>query len=133
MLGTDAAIRLGATSVLVLVSDIPLIGAADVDELVARTPDRGALVVPCKEGTGTNAMLRRPPGVFGPCFGGRSLERHVATAERQGVACEIVRSVRIGFDLDTADDLRAFAAHASATITYREIVRLGLAGARPSA
>lgn len=132
-LGTDAALRMGASSVLVVLSDIPLVQADDIDELVNRAPDRGALVVPSKEGTGTNAMLRRPPTVFGPCFGGRSLERHVVTAERQGIPCEIVRSVRIGFDLDTPEDLRAFAVHASATITHREIVRLGLAGARPSA
>lgn len=132
-LGTEAAVRMGATAVLVLLSDIPLVLAADIDDVAARTPARGALVVPSKEGTGTNAMLRCPPTLFAPCFGGRSLERHVAVAERHGIPCEIMRSIRIGFDLDTADDLRTFAAVASPTITYREIVRLGLAALRPSA
>jgi 2-phospho-L-lactate guanylyltransferase len=129
-LGTDTAIRLGASTVLVLLSDVPLVKSSDIEELLARAPRRGALVVPSKEGTGTNAMLRQPPSVFAPCFGGRSLERHVATAERADVPCEIVRSVRLGFDLDTPEDLRAFAALASPTTTHRELMRVGAAAIR---
>jgi len=131
-LGTEFALRLGATSVLVVLSDIPLVLPTDIDEILARAPDRGALLVPSKEGTGTNAMLRQPPTIFSPCFGGRSLERHVAAAERCHLACEIVRSARIGFDLDTPEDLRAFAAHESPTETYREVLRLGATTLRPS-
>ncbi len=131
-LGTEAAVRMGAATALVVLSDIPLLSSADVDELVGRAPARGVLVVPCKDGTGTNAILRRPPAVVPPCFGGRSLERHVTVAERLHVSCEIVRSVRMGFDLDTPEDLRAFAAHPSPTTTYREIVRLGVSPSRPS-
>ena len=131
-LGTETAVKLGADTVLVVLSDLPLLTPADVTDLLARAPARGALVVPCKDGTGTNAMLRRPPTIFPPCFGGRSLERHVASAERLRVACEIVRSSRIAFDLDTPEDLRAFAALASATETQREIVRLGARVLRPT-
>ncbi len=126
-LGTEAAVRLGADTVLVVLSDVPLVTANDIDDLVARAPRRGALVVPSKEGTGTNAMLRRPPTVFPACFGGRSLERHVATAERADVPCEIVRSVRLGFDLDTPEDLRAFAALEHTTTTHHELLRVAAA------
>lgn len=129
-LGTETAVRLGASAVLVLLSDVPLVTSSDIDELLARAPRRGALVVPSKEGTGTNAILRQPPTVFPPCFGGRSLERHVATAERADVPCEIVRNVRLGFDLDTPEDLRAFAALASPTTTHRELMRVGAAAIR---
>lgn len=132
-LGTEFALRLGATSVLVLLSDVPLVLPTDIDELLARAPAHGALVVPSKEGTGTNAMFRQPPAIFPPCFGGRSLERHVAAAERCGLPCEIVRSARIGFDLDTPEDLQTFASRESATETYREILRLHASMLRPSA
>jgi 2-phospho-L-lactate guanylyltransferase len=131
-LGTETAVRLGADTVLVALSDLPLIAPADVAELLGRTPARGALVVPCKDGTGTNAIVRRPPTVLPPCFGGRSLERHVAAAERTGIACAIVRNTRIAFDLDTPEDLRVFATHESATETYREIVRRRLGALRPT-
>lgn len=129
-LGTETAVTLGARSVLVVLSDVPLVEPADVVELLRRAPERGALVVPSKEGTGTNALLRRPPGVLASCFGGRSLERHVAAAERARLACALVRNARVEFDLDTPEDLRAFAAQASATETYRELVRLGAAASR---
>jgi 2-phospho-L-lactate guanylyltransferase len=131
-LGTDTAMRLGATTAVVVLSDVPLVEPADIDELLAKAPPHGALVVPSKEGTGTNAMLRQPPSVFAPCFGGRSLERHVAAAERARIACAIARNPRLELDLDTPEDLRAFAAHASATETYREVRRLGTAMLRTS-
>jgi 2-phospho-L-lactate guanylyltransferase len=132
-LGMDAALALGAATALVVLSDLPLLRAADVEALCAQGPARGAAVVPSKEGTGTNAMLQRPPRALPPCFGGRSLERHVAAAERLRLTCAIVRRARIEFDLDTPEDLRAFAAVESGTATYREAVRLGLVPLRPVA
>lgn len=129
-LGTTAACRLGASAVVVVLSDVPLVTTSDVDELLRRAPARGALVVPSKEGTGTNAMLRQPPTLFASCFGGRSLERHVAVAERAHVACEIVRNARLELDVDTPDDLRAFVATPSTTETYREAMRLGTTALR---
>ncbi|HEY2385657.1 MAG TPA: 2-phospho-L-lactate guanylyltransferase [Candidatus Binatia bacterium] len=126
-LGTALAGEQGAQAVVVVLSDVPLIGSADVAELLARTPRPGIAVVPSKEGTGTNAIVHRPPGIVPPCFGGRSLERHASTAERRHVACTIWRNARIAFDIDEPADLTAFAATASATATYREAVRLGFA------
>lgn len=130
LLGTETALRLGATSLMVLLSDVPLVTAADVDELMQRAPARGALVVPSKEGTGTNAMLRRPPALFPPCFGGKSLRRHVAAAERHRVACEIVRNPRIAFDVDTPDDLRALVARPADTQTHRTLSGLAVSALR---
>lgn len=125
-IGTQAAIDLGATTVLVVLSDVPLVRASDVEELVTRTPRHGGLVVPSKEGLGTNAMVRRPATIYGPCFGGRSFARHLAAAERAGVRCTVWRSARLAFDVDTPEDLRVFASDESRTATYREATRLGL-------
>jgi 2-phospho-L-lactate guanylyltransferase len=131
-LGTATAVRQGATTVLVVLSDVPLVRAADVDALLAHARQPGVVLVPSKEGTGTNAIVRSPGSVVPPCFGGRSLERHVRAAERHHVACEIWRNGRIGFDVDVPVDLAAFASTESATATYREAVRLGLAPLRPT-
>ena len=132
-LGTEIALDLGASSVFVVLSDLPLISAGDVDELLALPPERGIVVVPSKEGTGTNAIIRRPGTVVPPCFGGASLRRHVSLAERQRIGCRIAPNPRIGFDLDTPEDLRAFVATETRTATYAEALRLGLAGLRPIA
>ena len=131
--GTHAAVARGATTVLVVLSDIPWITGPDIDALCLDAPTKGALVVPSKEGTFTNVLLRRPPTLFRPAFGRHSLRRHVAAAEAQGLPCRIFPSERIGFDVDTPEDLRAFAAVESPTATYRESVRLGLAPLRPVA
>jgi len=131
--GTDAAVARGATTVVVVLSDIPWITGPDIDALCLEAPAKGALAVPSKEGTFTNVLLRRPPTLFRPAFGRHSLRRHVAAAEAQGMPCRIFPSERIGFDVDTPDDLRTFAAVESPTTTYRETVRLGLARFRPVA
>jgi 2-phospho-L-lactate/phosphoenolpyruvate guanylyltransferase len=131
-LGTEAAVRFGAECVLVVLSDVPLLRGADVDALVERATRPGIVLVPSKEGTGTNAILRCPAGVISPCFGGRSLERHVVAAERAGVACTIWRNVRIGFDVDSPADLSACARADATTATHREAVRMGLAALRPT-
>lgn len=126
-LGTAVATEQGAQSIVVVLSDVPLVRGTDVEDMLGRTPRPGICVVPSKEGTGTNAIVHRPPGIVAPCFGGRSLERHASTAERRQVACTIWRNPRIAFDIDEPGDLTTFAASASATATYREAVRLGFA------
>lgn len=125
-IGTNAALALGAQTIAVLLSDVPLVRGADVDDLLDRTPKRGALVVPSKEGLGTNALIRQPGTVFGPAFGGRSLRRHLGAAERAAVPCTIRQNPRVAFDVDTPDDLRVLAARDGATATHREIARLGV-------
>ncbi len=132
-LGTEAALRQGATMVLVVLSDVPLLRGTDIDELLALTPRPGVALVPSKEGTGTNAIVRSPGGIIPSCFGGRSLERHVTVAERRLLACRIWRHVRIGFDVDVPEDLAAIASAESPTATYREMVRLGVTPLRPTA
>jgi len=132
-LGTRRAVDQGATTVLVVLSDIPLLRPADVDELLARLRRPGVTLVPSKEGTGTNAIVRSPGAVVPTCFGGRSFERHIRAAERHHVACDIWRNARIGFDVDVPADLAAFASAESATATFRETMRLGLTPLRPSA
>jgi len=132
-LGTHAAVAAGASSVLVVLSDVPLVRGGDVDAFLARAPRFGVALAPSKEGTGTNAILRTPGGVIPPCFGGRSLERHVSAADRRRIPCTIWRNARLAFDVDVPDDLIAIATNESATATHREMVRLGLASQRPTA
>ena len=132
-LGTVAARELGASSTLVVLSDIPLLRSLDIDELIRRAPAQGALVVPSKEGTGTNAILRRPPHAFPTYFGGNSLDRHLAAAADRRLRCDVLRSRWVELDIDTPEDLRVLASEESHTATYRETLRLGLARLRPTA
>lgn len=120
-LGADFSVQQGATALLVLLADLPLVEPDDIDLLFRQVEGagRGIVLVPCKEGDGTNAFLRVPPLVIPPCFGGPSLEAHQVTARREHVPCRVVEVPHIAFDIDSVEDLAQFAATPSATRTYR--------------
>src|SRR5262249_30608755 len=62
--------RRGVTSLLRLPLDLPLVQSADIDALLqASCPSPGMLIVPSRDGTGTNALLRTPPTLFPSRFG----------------------------------------------------------------
>ena len=98
----------GVGAVLRLPADLPLVRAADLDALLAievRSP--AAILVPSREGTGTNAILRTPPTLFPSRFGPNSLALHREEAARAGIECLIVNNERIALDIDDPADLQA--------------------------
>jgi 2-phospho-L-lactate guanylyltransferase len=99
---------LGVTSLLRLPLDLPLVQAGDIDELLAiecATP--GMVIVPSRDGTGTNAILRTPPTLFPSHFGPGSFAKHCAEAERCCAQIIIRRNLRLEMDIDDESDLRA--------------------------
>ncbi len=111
----DAACRLcaeqGVESVLRLPVDLPLLEPEDITSLFAEKPEGpGMLIVPSRDGSGTNALLRTPPDLFPSRFGGGSFARHVAEGEAAGGRVCVVRNFRVELDLDELEDLQAFAA-----------------------
>jgi len=119
-IGTDFCLRQGATAVLALLADLPLVTPADIDLLFHHLNDTTKVIlVPCKEGQGTNALLRTPPLVIPTRFGGPSLEAHQRVAHQQDVSCQVVEVPRIAFDLDSVEDLKWLASQATATQTSR--------------
>src|SRR5262249_12101121 len=134
-LGTEFCLRQGATTLLVLLADLPLVTAEDVDFLFRQTnggPE--VILVPCKEVDGTNAVLLVPPLVIPPCFGGSSLERYQVVARREGIGCRVIEVPHIAFDLDSVTDLENFATRKTRTHTSQVLRELGVFnGAAPKA
>lgn len=98
----------GVAAVLRLPLDLPLIQATDIDELLSvdcTVP--GMIIVPSRDGTGTNALLRTPPTLFRSHFGEGSFAKHCAEAQRAGAQVVIRRNPRLEMDVDDASDLRA--------------------------
>ena len=104
-MATRAAIERGAAFTLVLPADIPLITAAEVDEIFAAAPPAGTVLAPSASGRGTNAVLQRPPGLFPLRFGNDSFLPHLATARATGKPVEVLRLAGIGVDIDEPADL----------------------------
>jgi 2-phospho-L-lactate guanylyltransferase len=109
--GLNAAIAFATTHVragngsLVVVADLPDVGAADLDAVVAAGANQLCVLVAATDDGGTGALLRRPAAVIPPAFGQRSAAAHLTAAQRAGV-----RAVRLslpGFarDIDAAADL----------------------------
>lgn len=97
----------GFKTVMRLPADLPLVRAEDIDELLSIELDSpGAILVPSREGTGTNAIIRTPPTLFPSRFGPNSLALHKQEASRIGVECVIVNNVRIALDIDEPTDVK---------------------------
>lgn len=104
--GIEAAVAAGARCVIVLPGDIPLLTSDDVRELAAAAASGpSVVVVPDRAGTGTNALVMRPPRAIAPAFGPGSLARHVEAARAAGVAASVHECERAALDIDTPDDL----------------------------
>jgi 2-phospho-L-lactate/phosphoenolpyruvate guanylyltransferase len=107
----DAASRIcedrGVKALLRVPLDVPLVQASDIDDLLAVECEEPALViVPSRDGMGTNAILRMPPALFPSHFGMGSFAKHVGEAERIGARVIFRRSVRLEMDVDDEADLR---------------------------
>src|SRR6267143_91227 len=128
----DAASRrcaeCGVRSLLRIPLDVPLVQASDIDELLAVECAAPALViVPSRDGTGTNAILRTPPALFPSHFGSGSFAKHCGEAERAGAQILVRRNTRLETDVDDEADLRALAReHLRGTETGVWLERSGL-------
>jgi len=69
-------------------------------------PIPALVIAPCRHGTGTNALLLRPPDLIPFAFGPDSFAAHCAAACAAGVEPIIYRADNIAFDLDTPEDWR---------------------------
>jgi 2-phospho-L-lactate/phosphoenolpyruvate guanylyltransferase len=100
----------GVQALLRLPIDIPLVTASDIEALFAAlAPAPSVVIVPSRDGTGTNALLRSPPDLFPSHFGPDSFALHLNAAERIGARIKIIRNERIALDVDEPKDFRAAA------------------------
>jgi 2-phospho-L-lactate guanylyltransferase len=109
----------GVDSTLVIPGDIPLIQSWELEEIIAAAPAQGSVLVPAADGRGTNAIWRRPAGLFPARFGNDSFKPHHAAAQATGRPCIILSLPGIALDVDNPSDLRALAAAPGETRTQR--------------
>lgn len=117
----------GFSAVLRIPLDIPLVQARDIDELLVIDSDGPAVViVPSRDGTGTNAILRTPPTLFPSHFGSGSFAKHYTEAQSASAQVIIRRNPRLEMDVDDESDLRALLQHdLNGTATGEWLARSG--------
>lgn len=97
------AVEQGADAALVLMSDLPLLSASDLDELLEG--DAAFTLGPDRAGAGTNALLARPPDLMPTCFGhAESFALHRTRAAAIGCETRVVITPGLASDVDTAED-----------------------------
>jgi 2-phospho-L-lactate guanylyltransferase len=120
----------GVESTLVIPGDIPLIQSWELEKIIEAAPPEGSVLVPAADGRGTNAILRRPAGLFPVRFGNDSFKPHHAAAQATGKPCIVLSLPGIAIDVDNPDDLRTLAAAPGETRTQRLVRQWHLADLR---
>jgi 2-phospho-L-lactate guanylyltransferase len=104
--GRRWAMDRGATSLLVLPADLPLLDAEDVRVVLDRIGEGpSAVISPDGAHTGTNALLLCPPDALPFNFGSNSYETHLRAARERGLDIRVCEHPHLAFDLDTTEDL----------------------------
>jgi 2-phospho-L-lactate/phosphoenolpyruvate guanylyltransferase len=104
--GRRRAMGLGASKLLVLPADLPLLDAEDVLAVLREAGGEPTVVIaPDGARSGTNALLIQPPDVLPFAFGTGSFEAHVGAARMRGLDVRVCERSHLAFDLDTAGDL----------------------------
>ncbi len=102
---------MGATTVLLVPIDVPLVTPEDFTSLACAARP-GLIVVPSSDGTGTNALVRTPPDVIESRFGPGSCRAHLDQAESKGIGAEVLHLEGLMFDIDTPEDVAELLARA---------------------
>jgi 2-phospho-L-lactate guanylyltransferase len=97
----------GASCVVLLPGDCPLLDPRELDRLLTGVPGDYVGIVPDRHGAGTNALVLSPPGAIVPSFGEGSCARHVAAAREAGIPFGVEELASLGLDLDTPADVIA--------------------------
>ena len=111
----------GVESTLVIPGDIPLIQATELQTILDAAPEAGSVLVPAGDARGTNAVFRRPAGLFPLRFGNDSFKPHFAAAKATGKPCVVLSFPGIAMDVDNPSDLSSLASASGETRSQRLI------------
>ncbi|MGD9598380.1 MAG: 5-amino-6-(D-ribitylamino)uracil--L-tyrosine 4-hydroxyphenyl transferase CofH [Steroidobacteraceae bacterium] len=95
----------GATQLLVVHADLPLVTSDDIEAFIAEGRRTDVALAPDQRGTGTNALFVGLPTAFRFHFGEGSYDRHREEAALHGMAIRTVRLPGLAFDVDEPVDL----------------------------
>jgi 2-phospho-L-lactate guanylyltransferase len=100
----------GESFTLVIPGDVPLTRVSELEWIIQAAPPEGTVLVPSMDKRGTNAVLRRPCGLFPLRFGNDSFGPHLVSAQATGKLCLALSLPGIALDIDTPSDLRQLSA-----------------------
>ena len=122
-----------AHALLTVPGDLPALSAGEVETMLAALgPPPSAVLVPSRDGRGTNGVLLTPADALPLRFGEPSFENHLKSARCLGLPATILHLPGIGLDIDRPDDLLTFLTHYTETRTYRALAASGVIARFPA-
>ena len=101
-------LEMGITTLLSVAIDTPAMTGEELSQLLAFTENYQVVVVPSGDGTGTNALLRRPPDAITAHFGPGSCRRHIEDAQTNFQKNRLFAPPGLTADIDTPEEAREF-------------------------
>lgn len=111
-----------AKKIIIVPSDVPLIGKTNVQMLIDASKSLDFIIVPSKGG-GTNMIIMKPMAIR-TRFEGFSYKEHVQAAERKKLNPQVHDSFFMALDVNTAQDLGEIMIHGEKTHTRKYLKEL---------
>ncbi|MBE6506072.1 MAG: 2-phospho-L-lactate guanylyltransferase [Methanobrevibacter sp.] len=111
-----------AKKIIIVPSDVPLIGKTNVQMLIDASKSLDFIIVPSKGG-GTNMIIMKPMAIH-TRFEGFSYKEHVQAAERKKLNPQVHDSFFMALDVNTAEDLGEIMIHGEKTHTRKYLKEL---------
>lgn len=111
-----------AKKVIIVPSDVPLIGKTNISMLIEASKNLDFIIVPSKGG-GTNMIIMNPMAIHTK-FEGFSYKEHVNAAERKKLNPQVHDSLFMALDVNTAEDLGEIMIHGEHTHTRKYLKEL---------
>ena len=112
----------GTTALLTISADLPLLQQSDIERMLLASQHYDVVLAPSQEGTGTNAVLMRPPLALPYVFGPNSLQRYLEEAEQRELLMTQIKRPGLSLDVDTLKDLELFRRYEEEEQTAAHIV-----------
>jgi 2-phospho-L-lactate guanylyltransferase len=131
--GVNSAVQQGlrtldmSAGALVVPADVPFATSADLQAVIRELDQHPIVLAPALSDGGTNALAMRRPDLIAPSFGDDSFARHQALARDASLGCGIVRSERLGRDIDDPCDLVPWAGSKKFSLTAALLAEFRLA------
>ena len=133
-LGLIEAARIGMARALILPADVPLAAAAEFRRILGPAEGGGTdrlVIVPSRNGEGTNALLVPISRVFAPRYGEGSFLRHVSQALSEQRGLEVMHLPGLACDIDHPADLDVLRSQRQGQPRYAFLEDAGAATASP--
>lgn len=91
---------------LTISADLPLLTPEDIQALIQKAENYQIVLAGSTDGSGTNALLTRPPLAIPYLFGPNSLPAYIHAIQTQHISYTLYENTHLGLDIDTQEDIQ---------------------------